>query len=196
MNLYIRYFNDEVIAHNMDEAIDFLRGLNMDDFALDDNFVNDLQNYADSDVFYPKRYKIHSHVYFIVIKTTAETMEEFKMNNNANRNTARNNDDNDDFQDNKKYKVSMLSDEIPGWYDGTLIFKRVIAIPGTNKFQYKDTKFRAWCKAKSPIDCYNRIVEYLSNRQDVDLRSQFPSAKGRNFIFTYLGNKRPEMEKA
>lgn len=91
-------------------------------------------------------------------------------------------------------RISLLSDEIEGWYDGTLIFKRVIAIPGTNKFQYKDTRFRAQCKAKSPIDCYNRIVEYLRNRQDVDLRSQFPSPKGRNFMFSYLGPNRPEPE--
>jgi len=34
-------------------------------------------------------------------------------------------------------------------------------------------------------DCYNRIVDHLSQR--VDSRSQFPSAKGKNFKFTYLG---------
>ena len=40
-------------------------------------------------------------------------------------------------------------------------------------------------KGYSGIDCYNRIVEHL--RERVDERSQFPSAKGKNFHFTYLG---------
>jgi hypothetical protein len=40
-------------------------------------------------------------------------------------------------------------------------------------------------KAASGQDCYERIVDYLRDR--VDERSQFPSAKGKNFRFTYLG---------
>jgi len=35
------------------------------------------------------------------------------------------------------------------------------------------------------MDCYQRIVDYL--RERVDDRSQFPSAKGKNFKFRYLG---------
>lgn len=187
MNLYIRYFDDEAVVHNMDEAIDFLKSLDLPDFRIDDDFLDDLQDYVNSPTPYPRRYKVHAHVYFIVIKTEADTLEEFKMNNKTTVAEG-----NNVLQVNKKLKVSVLNEEIPGWYDGILNFKRVIAIPGTNKFQYKDTRFRAWCKANSPLDCYNRIVDYLRNRQDVDLRSQIPSAKGRNFSFTYLGNVRPK----
>jgi hypothetical protein len=61
----------------------------------------------------------------------------------------------------------------------------VLLVPGTGKFQYRDTRFVARVKAESGIDCYNRIVEHLQER--VDERSQFPSAKGKNFKFTYLG---------
>lgn len=190
MNLYVRYFNDEFIARSIDEAIDFLKSLNIMDFDFNDVFVNELEKFVDSDAAYPKRFKVHAHTYFLIIKTNAETLDEFKENNYKRNEELV--DDEDSFQSKKKLKISVLSDEIEGWYDGTLIFKRVIAIPGTNKFQYKDTRFRAQCKAKSPIDCYNRIVEYLRNRQDVDLRSQFPSPKGRNFMFSYLGLKRPE----
>lgn len=192
MNLYVRYFNDEFIAHSIDEAIDFLKSLNITDFDFNDMFVNELGRFVDSDVTYPKRFKVHAHTYFLIIKTNAETLDEFKQNNFKRGDEM--DDDEDVFQNKKKMRISLLSDEIEGWYDGTLIFKRVIAIPGTNKFQYKDTRFRAQCKAKSPIDCYNRIVEYLRNRQDVDLRSQFPSPKGRNFMFSYLGPNRPEPE--
>lgn len=190
MNLYVRYFNDEFIARSIDEAIDFLKSLNIMDFDFNDVFVNELEKFIASDAAYPKRFKVHAHTYFLIIKTNAETLDEFKQNNYKRNDEME--DDEDSFLNRKKLKISVLSDEIEGWYDGTLIFKRVIAIPGTNKFQYKDTRFRAQCKAKSPLDCYNRIVEYLRNRQDVDLRSQFPSPKGRNFMFSYLGLKRPE----
>ena len=81
--------------------------------------------------------------------------------------------------------VMRLTEEREGWYEGTIDFKRVLLVPGTGKFQYRDTHFVARCKAMSGQDCYNRIVDHLSQR--VDSRSQFPSAKGKNFKFTYLG---------
>jgi hypothetical protein len=80
------------------------------------------------------------------------------------------------------YKLNEVN---PGWYEGSLDFKRVIMIPGTGKFQYKDTHFSARCKAQSGLDCYNRIIDHL--RERVDERSQFPSAKGKNFTYCYLG---------
>ena len=78
-----------------------------------------------------------------------------------------------------------LNEEREGWYEGTLDFKRVLMVPGTGKFQYRDTRFVARVKAVSAIDCYNRIVDHL--RQRVDDRSQFPSVKGKNFHFRFLG---------
>ena len=81
--------------------------------------------------------------------------------------------------------VNRLTEERFGWYEGVIDFKRVLLVPGTGKFQYRDTHFMARVKAESGIDCYNRIVEHLQER--VDNRSQFPSAKGKNFKFRYLG---------
>jgi hypothetical protein len=78
-----------------------------------------------------------------------------------------------------------LNEECEGWYEGILEFKRVLLVPGTGKFQYRDTQFAARVKAMSGMDCYQRIVEHL--RERVDERSQFPSAKGKNFKFRYLG---------
>ena len=78
-----------------------------------------------------------------------------------------------------------LNELRPGWYEGMIDFKRVLMVPGTGKFQYRDTQFIANVKAESGLDCYNRIVDYLRDR--VDDRSQFPSAKGKNFKFRYLG---------
>ena len=66
-----------------------------------------------------------------------------------------------------------------------LDFKRVLLIPGTGKFQYRDTQFVARLKAISGLECYERMIDYL--RERVDDRSQFPSPKGKNFKFRYLG---------
>lgn len=77
--------------------------------------------------------------------------------------------------------------EQPGWYEGEVLFKRVVPIPGTGKFKYLDTRFKARCKAHNSLECYERLTEHLRSRQDVDPRSQFPSARGKNFSWTYLG---------
>ena len=78
-----------------------------------------------------------------------------------------------------------LNEIRPGWYEGIIDFKRVLLVPGTGKFQYRDTRFAARVKAQSGMECYERIVDHL--RERVDDRSQFPSAKGKSFKFRYLG---------
>ena len=187
MNLYLRYFSEETLVHSVDEAVNFLTSLS--DFRVDENMINDLRQFAESSVSYPKRYKIRPRVYFIVIKTTANTMEEFKANNKKNATAT--DSMNEAAAPHKNDKQAELAEEKKGWYVGSIMFKRVIPIQGTGKFQYRDTLFVARCKANSAIHCYERIVQHLRNRQDVDLRSQFPSAKGKNFSYKYLGEQLP-----
>ena len=177
MNLYLRYFDRETLVSTVDEAIDFLRDI--EEIGMDPELEADIRDYVASDVFYPKRYKIHPRVYFIIIKTEAATMQDFKEKKAVHT-----------VEDDSPVKraipaVSRLNEIRPGWYEGSLDFKRVLLIPGTGKFQYRDTQFVARVKAASGQDCYERIVDYLRDR--VDERSQFPSAKGKNFHFTYLG---------
>ena len=176
MNLYLRYFDQETFVKNVDEAIDFLKSI--PEINLDATLEADIRDYAASDVCYPKRYKVRPRVYFIVIKTSAASMRDFK-DKKALRNSGL------DHHDNGNSTLVKLNQELPGWYEGSLDFKRVVLIPATGKFEYRDTHFVANVKAMSAIDCYNRIVEHL--RQRVDNRSQFPSAKGKNFSFRYLG---------
>lgn len=178
MNLYIRYFDNETLVSNANEAINFLRSIQ--DITVTPDMEADLREYASSDVMFPKRYKIRSHVYFIVIKTTAATMQDFK-DKKALRGGGRQNDRYGD-DDNP---IARLNEHHPGWYEGDISFKRVVLIPETGKHEYVDTRFVADCKANSAIDCYNRIVDHL--RERVDGRSQFPSAKGKNFHYKYLG---------
>jgi len=175
MNLYLRYFDQEVLVDNVDDAIAFLAGI--EEIGMNPVLEKDIRDYVSSDVLYPKRYKTRPRVYFIIIKTEAATMQDFKEKKavRPDGTPARS----------VASSVTKLSEERFGWYEGTIDFKRVQQVPGTGKFQYRDTHFVARLKAVSGQDCYNRIVDHLMQR--VDSRSQFPSAKGKNFKFEYLG---------
>ncbi len=181
MNLYLRYFDKETLVANVDEALAFLRSI--PEIGMNDNLEADIRDYADSEVYYPKRYKIRPRVYFIIIKTTAATMLDFKQKKALHAMPA--NNAIVEKKDASALAVNRLNEETPGWYEGVLDFKRVVLVPATGKHEYRDTHFVARCKAMSGQDCYNRIVEHLRAR--VDSRSQFPSAKGKNFHYKYLG---------
>ena len=175
MNLYLRYFDQETLVTSVDDAIDFLKSI--PEIEMDAELEADVREYAASDLTYPKRYKVRPRVYFIVIKTTAQTMQDFKDKKALRTPTPAERMENP--------VVDSLAQEASGWYEGSLDFKRVVMVPATGKFEYRDTHFVADVKAESGLDCYNRIVDYL--RDCVDSRSQFPSAKGKNFHFRYLG---------
>ena len=177
MNFYLRYFDKEVLVDNVDDAIAFLADI--PEIGMNPVLEDDVRSYCTSDVYYPKRYKVRPRVYFIIIKTDAPTMLDFKEKRAIHPSLER-------IEKPMAPALVRLNEELFGWYEGSLDFKRVLMVPGTGKFQYRDTHFVAQCKAISGMDCYNRIVEYL--RERVDERSQFPSAKGKNFKFRFLGH--------
>jgi hypothetical protein len=180
MNLYLRYFDRETLVKSVDEAIDFLASI--DEIGMNPVLESDIRDYVASDVYFPKRYKIRPRVYFIIIKTEAATMQDFKDKKALRSNSA---ESSQVKERTASPAIMKLNEEREGWYEGNIDFKRVLLVPGTGKFQYRDTHFVAQVKAMSGLDCYNRIVNHL--RQRVDERSQFPSAKGKNFHFRYLG---------
>lgn len=177
MNLYLRYFDKEVLVYTVDEAIDFLRSI--EDIEMNPLLEADIREYAASDIYYPKRYKVHPRVYFIIIKTDANTLQDFKDKKAVHEGAG--------VQPSSKNAPALmrLNEINDGWYEGIVDFKRVLLIPGTGKFQYRDTQFVARLKAISGLECYERMIDYLRDR--VDDRSQFPSPKGKNFKFRYLG---------
>lgn len=185
MNLYIRYFDEECVVGSVDEAVDFLSSI--PGISLDEYVVEDLRQYMAGNVHFPKRYKVRPRVYFIVIKTMAATLEEFKAHGGGKTQLAGLGGNGD-----RNQTPNRVMSEMAGWYEGRILFKRVISIPGTNKFQYKDTNFSARVKAHNSTECYNRIVAHLRQRDDVDPRSQFPSMKGRNFTWKFLGTTLPK----
>ena len=175
MNIYARYFNQEVLVYSLDELIDFL--VSIPEIDVTDEMVSDIANYVNGDMPYPKRYKIRPRVYFILIKTTAQSMEEFKMNKKATMvPTLENNA--------KAQRANELMVERYGWYRGEITFKRVLPIPGTMKFQYQDTFFSAFVKARNAMECYNRTaahrqaIEELTDIADVlqyDFKEGYPN---------------------
>ena len=56
MNLYIRYFDEECVVNSAEEAFDFLSSLS--GVTLDEAMMNDLREYIESPMPYPKRYKV------------------------------------------------------------------------------------------------------------------------------------------
>lgn len=183
MNLYVRYFDHETLATSVDEALDFLSTIQ--EIKLDGNTAERINAFLHSSNTYPFRLKVSFSNYVLFLKTEAQTLAEFKKLEQLRK------EQKVDVRptlmaDRKRSVLDYLNEEHPGWYEATLVFKRVVQIRETSKFQYKDTRFSVRLKAKSGMDCYNRIVNHLRNRQDVDPRSQFPSAKSSNFEFKFV----------
>ena len=73
MNIYARYFDQDTLVYSIDELIEFLSTIS--DISITKELIEDIQTYIESDMPYPKRYKIRPRVYFILIKTTAQSLE-------------------------------------------------------------------------------------------------------------------------
>lgn len=193
MNIYVRYFNQDALTHGFEELMDFLSSI--PDIPINQRLVDDVKAYVESENPFPKRYKIRPRVYFILIKTNAETMEEFKAHRkDASREPSAPSAEGLPVEtpfNRKEIRAAQLSEQREGWYLCTVLFKRVIQIAGTSKFRYQDTTFVVYVYATSGQECYNRIIDHLKGRPEIDLRSQFPSARGNNFTFEYVGTELP-----
>ena len=190
MNLYIRYFDNEVVVTSVEDALSFIRTI--EDFNFTPQFEKEFREYVDSSMPFPKRYKVRARVYFIVIKTTAASLEEFKANGKhggAANPVAPGADTEQRPLRPKDHVMLRLHEERPGWYEGTVKFKRVVFVQATGKYDYTDCTFTARVKAMSGQDCYERIVDYLQSRPDIDPRCQYPTPKGKNYAYEYLGIK-------
>lgn len=181
MNIYLRYFDRETLVHDFDDALAFLRSI--PDIEIDGYLENDLKQFLESNVLYPKRYKVKSRAYFIVIKTVAETLEQFKEVGSSSRDVSVMR------QVERKERQDLFLQIREGWYDVRLNFKRVVLIEEFKKCQYCDTDFHAQVWASCIQECYDKVVAHLRSRADVDDRSQFPSIKGKKFECVYIGEQ-------
>ena len=176
MNLYIRYFDEETLVNSVEEALAFLASL--DDVEVDSVIRTELEKFMSSSAMYPKHVKVSNRSFFIAIKTTATTMEEFKAKGATQNKTEKTI---------QKEVLANYSQPQPGWYTAKVMFERVIQNPETQKSKYADTPFVCKLKAESVQDCYDKVIAHLRGRQEIDARSQYPSIKSPNFEFEYLG---------
>lgn len=200
MNYYIRFFDKDVLVSSYEEAYDFLASIPQ--IKMDDVRGEILKKFIEGPSKFPLRLKVTPKVYALVLKTEETNIEKLRGgNNNETHHPSASEIPADDFRrpvdlavppidewKRRTYdRVMQLNDEVPGIYEGSLVFKRVVPIEENSmKVCYKDTRFAARMRATSGIDCYNQIVEHLKGRQDVDPRSQYPSAKSNKFDFKLL----------
>lgn len=176
MNLYIRFFDEETLVFSVDEAMAFLSSL--EDVEVNEGTRLELEKFMSSSAMYPKHIKVSQRSFFIAIKTTAASMEEFKAKGAGQKAPEK---------AAQKEAVANFGKAQPGWYEAKICFKRVILIPETQKSQYFDTPFVCKLWANSVQECYDKVLEHLRSRQDIDPRSQFPSIKSANFEYSFLG---------
>lgn len=190
MNLYVRYFDHEYLAKSVDEAIEFLRSI--EEIKLESNTANRINTFLNSSNLYPFRLKVSYSNYVLFLKTEAETLEQFKEEETMRK--EQKNERMMSMAERKKNILDALNEEKVGWWETSLIFKRVITLPETGKCKYIDTPFRVCLKANSAMDAYNRIIGHLQSRREIDPRSQFPSAKSDKFEYSFLGENNDEQE--
>ena len=176
MNLYIRYFDEETLVYNTEEALAFLASL--EDIEVNDGIRQELEKFMASSAMFPKHIKVGPRSFFIAIKTPAASMEEFK---------AKGAKDGKQEKAAQKEATAQYAKPQPGWYAAKITFKRAIVAGETQKCHYVDTPFVCKLKAESPQDCYDKVIAHLRGRQDVEPRSQYPSIKNQNFEYNFLG---------
>ena len=192
MNLYVRYFDHEYLAKSVDEAIEFLSSI--PEIKLESNAASRITTFLNSSNLYPFRLKVSYSNYVLFLKTEAENLEQFKEEEALRKEQKI--DRVSTMAERKKSIIDALNEENIGWWEAGLTFKRVLIIPETGKCKYVDTPFRARLKAVSAIDAYNRIVDHLKSRPEVDPRSQFPSAKSEKFEYQFIGEDESTEEEA
>ena len=168
MNLYIRFFEEETLVYSVDEAMAFLSSL--EDVEVNEGTRLELEKFMSSSAMYPKHIKVSQRSFFIAIKTTAASMEEFKAKGAGQKAPEK---------AAQKEAVANFGKAQPGWYEAKIC--------ETQKSQYFDTPFVCKLWANSVQDCYDKVLDHLRSRQDIDPRSQFPSIKSANFEYSFLG---------
>ena len=188
MNLYVRYFDHEFLAKSVDEAIEFLRSI--PEIKVESNAASRISTFLNSSNIYPFRLKVSYSNYVLFLKTESENLEQFREEEAMRKEQKI--DRVSTMAERKKSILDALNEEHIGWWEAGLTFKRVLIIPETGKCKYVDTPFRVRLKAVSAIDAYNRIVDHLKSRPEIDSRSQFPSAKSEKFEYQFIGEDEAE----
>ena len=115
MNLFIRYFSHEALAHNVNEAIEFLGTIS--EIKLDGTVPGRISNFLYSNNTFPFRLKVSYSNYVLFLKTEANTLEEFHiLEQKAKEEKAEGKGQS--MADKKRSIMKALNESHPGWYEG------------------------------------------------------------------------------
>ncbi len=172
MNYYARYFDSESVLNTPNELVNFIASIPQ--ITMTDELSAAILKFCEDKTSFPRHFRLPNKHTFIVIKTNASSLDEFKTvgANGGVQNT--------------EAKNSAMDELRPGKYRVSMTFRRAVVTPESRKCLFVDELFEVEMLAQSQRQCYEVVLEHLKNHPDLDARSQFPSIRSDNFTATLL----------
>lgn len=170
MNYYARYFESEGVFPTPQTLVDFIASIPQ--IMMTDELSEAILKFCADKTSFPRHFRLPNKNTFIVIKTNAATLDEFKTRG-ANGGAMP--------VEIKETKQGPADEINPGKYEVKMVFRRAIVNPETRKCSFVEEIFEVEMLAQSQRQCFDVVIEHLKNHPDVDPRSQYPSIRSANF---------------
>lgn len=178
MYYYTRYFDSEGVFESPQLLVEYISSIPQ--ITMTEELSDAVLKFCTDKTSFPRHFRLPNKSTFIVIKTTATSLEEFKTRGANGGNNA---------SEPKEPKCSVADEIHPGLYDVSMVFRRAIVNPETRKCSFVEETFEAEMLAQSQRQCFDVVMEHLKNHPDVDPRSQYPSIRSSNFSATLLSEQ-------
>ncbi len=178
MNYYARYFDSENVLPNPTALVNFIASIPQ--ITMTEELSEAVYKFCEDKTSFPRHFRLPNKRTFIVIKTNASSLEEFKTVG-ANGGVQ-----NAEAKEAKEAKIAAVDEVRPGKYRVSITFRRAVVNPDTHKCVFFDETFEVEMQAQSQRQCYDVVLEHLKNHPDLDTRSQFPSIRSANFTATLV----------
>ncbi len=175
MNYYARYFDSEGVFHTPQALVDFIASIPQ--IIMTQDLAAAMLKFCEDKTSFPRHFRLPNKHTFIVIKTNASSLDEFKTigaNGGVLPAEAR------------EARNTAVDELRPGKYRVCITFRRAVVNPETRKCVFVEEPFEVEMLAQSQRQCYDVVMEHLRNHPDLDARSQFPSIRSANFSATLL----------
>ena len=170
MNYYARYFDSEGVFPTPEALVDFISSIPQ--ILMTEELSDAIYKFCSDKTSFPRHFRLPNKNTFIVIKTNAPTLDEFKTRG-ANGGIA--------SEEPKEVKQAPVDEIRPGMYNVSINFRRAIVNPETRKCGFVEESFEVEMLAQSQRQCFDVVIDYLKNHPDIDTRSQYPSIRSSNF---------------
>lgn len=180
MNYYARYFDSEGVFPTPQTLVGFISSIPQ--IIMTEDLADAIIKFCEDKTSFPRHFRLPNKNTFIVIKTNASTLDEFKTRG-ANGGLL----PSEPREPREPREFRSLAETIrPGLYNVTMTFRRAIVNPDTRKCGFVEERFEVEMFAQSQKQCFDRVLEHLRNHPDVDERSQYPSIRSSNFRATFI----------